>query len=114
MHTLNIYTLNKLLEKIKLWRLLQSILKDNEGEIWILVGYFNSPIFYDKKFGSHIDGPQLVGMNDLKQCLLNIGLVDLRVHGTKYNCLNRKIMGKLIMRKLDRIMISKEWIHDFT
>lgn len=44
-----------------------------------------------------IDGIQRIRMEDFRLLIENMGLVDLKLYGTKYTWTNRQIGGRLIM-----------------
>jgi len=50
----------------------------------MVISYFNTPLSSNEKSRGKIDRIQLTRMEDLWLFIRNIGLMDLKLHGTKF------------------------------
>lgn len=77
---------------------------------WILLGDFNTPLSSMEK----ADGMLVLeeSREDLVDMINSLCLLDLNLLGAKFTCSNRRSGGGLIQVRLDRGIISPEWIHN--
>ncbi|XP_059068841.1 uncharacterized protein LOC131859266 [Cryptomeria japonica] len=80
------------------------------NEKWILLREFNTPLSsMEKASGMPISDES---RQDLADMINSLGLLDLDLLGDKFTWFNRRSGGDLIQVRLDRAIISPEWIHD--
>lgn len=76
---------------------------------WVLAGDFNTPLYPSEKIGGNpID---LQSAEDLQSLFTLAELMEVEMSGCKFTWSNRRYGKDLIMSKLDRVMISEEWMN---
>ena len=76
------------------------------GFPWILAGYFNVIRSANEEFGDLTIGCY---ENEFSSCLDKLGVWDHVVVGCFYLWSNRQSEEEFVAKKLDRVLINKEW-----
>lgn len=104
-----VYGLHTTVERRRLWTDLNNIASSIGDSPWVLCGDFN--IFLDLNEAEGGSPHWYSGMSEFKDCLMKLGLTDLRSVGSFFTWWDSNtIMPKF--RKLDRVLINHHW-HKF-
>ncbi|XP_050222570.1 uncharacterized protein LOC126672659 [Mercurialis annua] len=105
-----VYGLNDAINRRVLWSNLVSQSR-NVDNPWIVLGDFNAIIKDSERCGGN-----LACVNDceeFKRCLEESKLVELKWRGNMYTWTNNQSGDNRIWRRLDRVMVSENWIESF-
>lgn len=99
-----IYGLNDEKGRERLWKDLEEV---NTQEPWILLGDWNTTLFYNEKLikEGQFDG----GNNDFRECVDKLGVADLPYSGQLYTWCNNQQSESRMYCKLDRVMGNGAW-----
>lgn len=110
-----VYALNTSEEKKSLWEDIRNH-KDStlfRQKAWVLMGYFNEILKSHEHlmFGTPTNIP--TDMRDFQSVVEHFDLIDMSYQGSLYTWCNKREEG-LICKKLDRVLINEEWIHQYS
>ncbi|XP_059066294.1 uncharacterized protein LOC131857624 [Cryptomeria japonica] len=104
----NIYAPNNRLGRSKFWKKMEAIWALYKDDMWIVMGEFNTPLRDNEKFGGVPS--QLDSRIDLLNFINNQVLHDIDLRGANFTWMIKRMGEDLIQIKLDRALISNEWM----
>ncbi|XP_050229569.1 uncharacterized protein LOC126678717 [Mercurialis annua] len=105
-----IYGANQLMDRQILWQKLVQMSSQITGP-WMIQGDFNAVMGEnDRCGGNELDSNHA---SELKDCINNSGLVELRSIGCLYTWSNNQLDDRRIWRRLDRAFINEDWCVKF-
>lgn len=105
----NTYTPNNKVFRRRFWASLSSFRRNHPNTPWLIMGDFNTPLQESEKFGgSQI---QMDSKQDLLDFINDQCLIDLDLSGDTYTLTNRRVGDELIQVRLDRTLISTDWLY---
>lgn len=109
-----IYAYNDTIDRRVLWSDLFTIQNDvliGENCLpWVLLGDFNS--FIDASETSGVVPRRTEAMVEFKQCIQQLGVVDLQFRGQFFTWWDNNVSNPLY-RKLDRVLVNDKWLEVF-
>lgn len=107
----NVYAPNVLANRRQFYTFIYNYHASFQQSPWLVGGDFNSPLNLEDKLGGKIS--LSTSMQDFKDFVNKNELIDLSLKGSRYTWSNRRIGKGFIMRRLDRILVSQEWINHY-
>lgn len=105
-----IYGFNTSAARRPLWSELSSLSGIIADSLWVLSGDFNVCLSLEEKRGGSIIWS--AGMTEFKDCVLSLGLSDLRFTGKFLTWWDNNISSPKF-RKLDRVLVNSVWLSTF-
>ena len=105
-----VYGLNTGTERKQLWSDLLDVGRMVGQSAWILSGDFNVCFDVSEKHGGRVCWNN--DMGDFRDCILSLGLTDLRFNGDLFTWCDGNIQSP-VYRKLDRVMVNANWLVKF-
>lgn len=109
-----VYGLHTHMDRRPLWSeliSLQSMIDSTyNNPSWCILGDFSA--YLDPSESSGGRDSWTSSMREFKQCVLQLGITDLRATGQQFTWWDGNI-GNPLVRKLDRILINDAWLTDF-
>ncbi|XP_077228463.1 uncharacterized protein LOC143861421 [Tasmannia lanceolata] len=102
-----VYAHNYYISRRDQWSKLELIASVNQTP-WIVLGDFNAVRSQEERYGYP---PNIAQMEEFNSCLSTCALTDLRSVGLNLTWNNKGKPGNLKMAKLDRSLVSEEWLH---
>lgn len=105
-----VYGYNTYVERRSLWTDLGLVSSFASSSPWAVAGDFNSYLHTSESVGSQ--GHWTTSMREFKDCILQLGLSDLRYIGANLTWCDSSVHCR-IMRKLDRVIVNDCWLDNF-
>lgn len=107
----NIYAPNIDAKRVNFWNSIFNHHASFKQVPWLIGGDFNFHLNIEDKLGGRINIS--TSMQDLRDLLDKNELIDLNLKGNRYTWSNRRISKGFILRRLDRMLASQEWMHQY-
>lgn len=78
---------------------------------WAVMGDFNCVANWNERIGSPVSYSK---MRDFRQCIGTCDLHDLKSSGAFYTWTNKHTDNSRVYSRIDRVLVSKEWITDLS
>ncbi len=104
----NVYAPNTKWGRKALWEEISFQRKFHAKDKWLVIGDFNTPLKDSEKWGGN--QTNLDNRLDLMHFIDSHMLHGIELHGIEYTWTNKRIGKDLIQVRLDRALISNEWI----